>query len=1148
MTNAAFDLIGLTQLREDPQFAGIDGSGFSVAVIDTGINYNHDLLASNYLTGYDFVNEDSDPIDDEGHGTHVSGTVGAADADIGVAPDAGLIGLKALDSEGSGNINDINQSLEWVLNNHEEHDIAAVNMSLGGGFYTSEEEVAGDAGLSITIDLINRLEREGVVVVASAGNSYQYKDAYGFVPNQTQNVGAPSIFSSLSVGAVWQDGNNAGFSERDQEAGADRITVFSQRIDAENYILAPGAAINSTSIDGGFELLPGTSMASPHVAGAIALMQEAATQFSGRTLTTDEVVDILLTTSDTVVDGDDEEDVVENTGLSFSRMNIYNAVAEVKRRSGSTVEPPPENPENPPEDPPENPIANDPNGTIAGAFIGPTLDGEPVAAINGIIGIDGNGTEIGDRDVDIFRFEMESPGIVTIELGTREDDPDDFDTYLRLFDESGAEIAANDDIETGIERFSRLETELEPGTYYAGVSGYDNGSYDPNVAGSGVSAETGNYSIQFDLNNSDPNGLISGATDVLLGNDLRPLTFLDDIGTDYGESVGTSDVDLYRIVAPDDGVLFVDIDTPFGEDYVDSFLRLFDEEGNELFFADTGEPFESDDDLSFNINFEETEFLIEDEIVLEEPEQETLIDGAFDENNNYVKGNYGHRTDSFLGVRVNRGDVYHIGVSDYFNQDYDATNLENRLETGAGGSYELIASFLNNDINGNISQINTVTELPLLNSSENIGEDEGVEVGNRDVDFWQFSAAEAGILEIDVDSEALDGYLLLFDSEGRLLAENDDNDGLNPLLQYQMEANTNYYAAVTGYGNQTFDPFGSGSGLGGDTGEYTLNARILDSDEFSSLSDNSLNSELVRDIVLDRTIAADVGKDNGFTIGAADIDLYRFIPEQDSTVDIRAAVDDSFSADTYLRLFDSEGNEIAVNDNESELNRGSFLQQEVTAGTEYIIGVNGNSDNAGDYNPITGEGAASGSTGSYTLSVTESESEPERDPNNDQTLELFRFRNTTFNTGTYVFVGAEERDNILNDPNLSQTFELEGDGNPAFIASTGEGENLIPFYRLRSLDVEGTYLFAGEAEYDAIFDDDSDQRDKWVKEGLDGTEDIPEFYLYDGSSGSGTPFNRFQNRQNGTFLYAGEEETNAIEEDSNLSSTFINQGVAFNSI
>ncbi|NJL53604.1 MAG: hypothetical protein HC930_18135 [Hydrococcus sp. SU_1_0] len=82
----------------------------------------------------------------------------------------------------------------------------------------------------------------------------------------------------------------------------------------------------------------------------------------------------------------------------------------------------------------------------------------------------------------MFRFEVESPGTVVIELGTLEEEPNNFDTYLRLFDESGNEINFNDDIDEE-NRFSRITTELALGTYYAGVSGYSNADYEPNVAG-----------------------------------------------------------------------------------------------------------------------------------------------------------------------------------------------------------------------------------------------------------------------------------------------------------------------------------------------------------------------------------------------------------------------------------------------------------------------------------------------------------------------------------------------------------------------------------------------------------------------------------------------------------------------------------------
>ena len=173
----------------------------------------------------------------------------------------------------------------------------------------------------------------------------------------------------------------------------------------------------------------------------------------------------------------------------------------------------------------------------------------------------------------------------------------------------------------------------------------------------------------------------------------------------------------------------------------------------------------------------------------------------------------------------------------------------------------------------------------------------------------------------------------------------------------------------------------------------------------------------------------------------------------------------------------------------------------------------------------------------------------------DDTIDLFRFRNTTFDTGTYVFVGEEERDFILNDENLSNTFALDGaeeDGtiNPAFTASTVEGDDLIPFFRLESLAVPGTFLFVSTAEYDAIFAEDSNQADQWTKQGFDesGENDVAEFFLFDSSADMGIQFTRFQNNQNNTYLFAGEAETQNILDNPDLANAFTNQGDAFESL
>jgi FG-GAP repeat len=162
---------------------------------------------------------------------------------------------------------------------------------------------------------------------------------------------------------------------------------------------------------------------------------------------------------------------------------------------------------------------------------------------------------------------------------------------------------------------------------------------------------------------------------------------------------------------------------------------------------------------------------------------------------------------------------------------------------------------------------------------------------------------------------------------------------------------------------------------------------------------------------------------------------------------------------------------------------------------------------------------------------------------------LYRFRNNTYPTGTYLFVGEQERDNILNNPELSRNFSLEGGGNRAFVASNQPADDLIPLYRLRNVDLTGTYLFVSTEEYDDIFAEDSNQRNKWVKEGLDPDGgDVPEFYVYGAGANRGTEFHRFQNQDNNTFLYAGPSETEAINSDPNLSAVFADQGIAFESL
>ena len=371
VNNPAFDLIGLTGLRNDPRYSEIDGErplvngenidnykNFSVAVLDSGVEGTHDKLKDNFVGYVDFIgsagngttrqitlldtNNDkiiSDAelqaaseefIDNVGHGTHVAGTVGSSDPEIGVATGVDVLGLRVGDAYGM-NAADINEALRWVLQNRTEHNIIAVNMSLGGGFFATRPE--NDESVQQVREIIQELEEHGITVVSAAGNSYF---ANHLSNELRENLMSPAIASSLAVGAVWKDNSlqnvQTGGGSIDFETGADRITAFSQRLSTyDGMLFAPGAMIPSTVPGNGIGSKAGTSMASPMVAGAVALLQDAALTFGGRLLSTREVADILDRTAVQVFDGDDENNNVTATFKNYKRMNVYSAVQQVER-------------------------------------------------------------------------------------------------------------------------------------------------------------------------------------------------------------------------------------------------------------------------------------------------------------------------------------------------------------------------------------------------------------------------------------------------------------------------------------------------------------------------------------------------------------------------------------------------------------------------------------------------------------------------------------------------------------------------------------------------------------------------------------------------------------------------------------------------
>jgi subtilisin len=240
-----------------------NGSGevdVDVAIIDTGIQLNHpDLNARN---GTNCVTPGAQAQDDHGHGTHVAGTAAArdnADGVVGVAPGARVWAVKVLNAAGSGTTSQIICGIDWVTANAGTIEVA--NMSLGGASF-----FGAFSGCNSAFDpmhpAICRSVQAGVTYAVAAGNSAA--DANTFVPatySQVITVSALADFNGAPGGGA------AATCRADEDDTFANFSNFGADID----IIAPGVCILSTYLGGGYNTFSGTSMASPHVAGAAAL-------------------------------------------------------------------------------------------------------------------------------------------------------------------------------------------------------------------------------------------------------------------------------------------------------------------------------------------------------------------------------------------------------------------------------------------------------------------------------------------------------------------------------------------------------------------------------------------------------------------------------------------------------------------------------------------------------------------------------------------------------------------------------------------------------------------------------------------------------------------------------------------------------------
>ena len=244
--------------------AGYTGQGVTVAIVDTGVDWDHPDLRTNLfvnpgeipgngidddgngwvddVSGYDFADNDADPNDVSGHGTHVAGTIAAANNGFGatgIAPGSTILPVRVLGAGGSGSSIDVAAGIRYAA------DMGAdiINLSLGGGY---------SRAIDSAVEYANAL---GSLIVAAAGNE------------SSSTPGYPARFSAyrdnvISVGAFRSSGRLAGFSNDVGSSGSVQVD-------------APGVGIFSSYVGGGYASMSGTSMAAPHVAGMAALILSA---------------------------------------------------------------------------------------------------------------------------------------------------------------------------------------------------------------------------------------------------------------------------------------------------------------------------------------------------------------------------------------------------------------------------------------------------------------------------------------------------------------------------------------------------------------------------------------------------------------------------------------------------------------------------------------------------------------------------------------------------------------------------------------------------------------------------------------------------------------------------------------------------------
>jgi flagellin len=306
------DKVGIDKFKTDTYFANINGAGQTIAVIDTGIDLDHedfgpdrdgDGIADRIIFADDFDGSGSDGDDApaDGHGTHVAGIIAGSGKGgyEGMAPEANLI---ALDAGSNAGLSGVGAALDWIIDNAEKYNITAVNMSLGSN---PGHDVYTNSAYHTKLQTIKDM---GIINVAATGNSYW--NAFNGPAHNGPGAAVPGADrATIGVGAL-------------VTSDPTQLASFSQRSEITSEIFAPGNPINAAKAGGGYVDKSGTSMATPHIAGMAALAQELAENEMGRRLHQDEFLSLLRASAVDVYDGDNDPGG-HPTNTTYKRVDLH---------------------------------------------------------------------------------------------------------------------------------------------------------------------------------------------------------------------------------------------------------------------------------------------------------------------------------------------------------------------------------------------------------------------------------------------------------------------------------------------------------------------------------------------------------------------------------------------------------------------------------------------------------------------------------------------------------------------------------------------------------------------------------------------------------------------------------------------------------